>query len=274
MSVMGFKIEADFGDKIEKSAIPAVDFQHVLCVGPTGSGKTASLILPTLEDRIARGHAIIFFDHKGHEHKKVKHLAKNVGRLDDVVEIGKPHASYINLMAELDTIRLKEMINDNGMSKDPYWANSAANLLEDLVSLLRRLHAIVQTLYKFDGLDEKLLEIFRELKEYGIDIYEKPSFQTLSKIIATPKKLLRFKDIVSTLPNDLERIIQEECEIKEEEMVQLRLVFAKILTLQKGIETSDRFTISQDKSDTNSGNNGDRPTFCVSQIHRIPRTPL
>ncbi len=252
---MGFKIETNFDTKREKKIIPAVDFQHVLCEGATGSGKTASLILPTLEHRIERGHAVIFFDHKGHEHKKVKHLAEKAGRLEDVVEIGKPHASYINLMAELDTIRLKEMINDNGMSRDPYWANSAANLLEDLVSLLRRLHTIVQKLHQFEGLDEKLAKMFQELNEYGIDMYEKPSFQTLSKIIATPKKLLRFKEVVSTIPHNLEKIIQGKSEVSEKEVAQLRLVFAKILTLQKNIETSERFTLSQDKSDVNSGNN-------------------
>ena len=252
---MGFKIETDFGDKREKSIIPAVDFQHILCSGPTGSGKTASLILPTLEDRIQRGYTIIFFDHKGHEHKKVKFMAKQAGRLGDVVEIGKPHASYINLMAELDVIRLKEMITENGMSKDPYWANSAANLLEDLVSLLRRLHTIVRALKSFDGFEEKLFNILQELNDYGIDIYEKPSFQTLSKIIATPKKMLQFKELVSTIPHTIEEMLHDNDMYEKADMVGLRLIFGKILTLQKVLEASDRFTLSQDKSDTNSGNN-------------------
>jgi len=252
---MGFKVERDLTKKREENVIPAVDFQHVLCEGATGSGKTASLVLPTLEDRIQRGHAVIFFDHKGHEHKKVKYLAKKAGRLDDLVEIGKPHASYINLMAELDTIRLKEMINDNGMSKDPYWANSAANLLEDIVSLLRRLYTIVSALKSFDGFDEKLLNILQELNDYGIDIYEKPSFQTISKIISTPKKMLQFKELVSTIPNDIEGMLHDNDMYEQADMPKLRLIFGKILTLQKNLESSDRFTLSQDKSDTNSGNN-------------------
>ncbi len=252
---MGFKTETGFGEKREKSVIPAVDFQHVLCEGATGSGKTASLVLPMLEDRIKRGHAIIFFDHKGHEHKKVKHLAQKAGRLDDVVEIGKPYGSYINLMAELDTIRLKEMINDNGMSKDPYWANSAANLLEDIVSLLRRLYMIVLALKTFEGFDEKLFKMLEELNDFGIDMYEKPSFQTLAKIIATPKKLSRFKEIVSELPSALERMLFEHKVQIQSDTAKLRLIFAKILTLKKVLESSDRFTLSTDKSDTNSGNN-------------------
>ncbi len=252
---MGFKIETECKEGREENVVPKADFQHILCSGPTGSGKTASLILPTLEDRIQREHTIIFFDHKGHEHKKVKYLAKKAGRLNDVVEIGKPHASFINLMAELDTIRLKEMITENGMSKDPYWSNSAANLLEDLVSQLRRLHTIVRALKSFDGFDEKLFNILQELNNYGIDIYEKPSFQILSKIIATPKKMLQFKEIVSTLPNSLEKMLREDDEHTQFEDVSLRMVFAKILTLKKVLDSSDRFTLSQDKSDTNSGNN-------------------
>jgi len=255
MSVIGFKTETTFENKKENNVIPLVDFQHVLCEGATGSGKTASLILPTLEDRIERGHAVIFFDHKGHEHMKVKYLAKKAGRLDDVVEIGKPHGSYINLMAELDTIRLKEMISDNGMNRDPYWANSAANLLEDLVSLLRRLYTIISALKSFDGFDEKLLNILQELNDYGIDIYEKPSFQTISKIIASPKKMLQFKELVSTIPNDIEEMLHNNDMCAQTDMMRLRLIFGKMLTLQKTLESSDRFILSQDKSDTNSGNN-------------------
>jgi len=255
MTVMGFKVEAGSGEKREKNVVPSVDFQHVLCEGATGSGKTASLILPTLEDRINRGHAIIFFDHKGHEHQKVKYLAKKAGRIDDVVEIGKPYGSYINLMAELDTIRLKEMINENGSSKDSYWANSAANLLEDIVSLLRRVYMIVLALKPFSGFDKKLLEMLEELKDYGIDMYEEPSFQTLAKIIATPKKLSCFKEIVSVLPDALEMMLREDDEHTQSIEVQLGLIYAKILTLKKSIEASDRFTLSTEKSDTNSGNN-------------------
>ena len=96
MEPMGFRINGMSAHIETNKAIPPIDFQHVLCEGATGSGKTASLILPILDDRLQRGHTIIFFDHKGHEHKKVKALAKRAGRLKDVVEIGKPHASYIN----------------------------------------------------------------------------------------------------------------------------------------------------------------------------------
>jgi len=252
---MGFKIETGFGDEKGKNVIPAVDFQHVLCVGPTGSGKTASLILPTLENRIERGHAIIFFDHKGHEHKKVKHFAQKAGRLGDVVEIGKPHAAYINLMAELDIIRLKEMVKDVAASKDPYWANSAANLVEDIIRPLRKLHDVVNALKEYAIFEMRAEEVFNGLEDFGIDIYKKPSFQTLALIIAFPKKLTMYKDIISSIPHELERILDDDYIHGNDEIQNRQQILAKVLSLKKSIQAASRFIVSEEKSDTNSGNN-------------------
>ena len=100
---------------------------------------------------------------------------------------------------------------------------------------------IVLVLKPFKGFDEKLLKILQELNDYGINIYEKPSFQTLAKIIATPRKLTQFKEIVSVLPNALEIMLREDDEHTQSNGVQLRLVFAKILTLQKVLKSSERF---------------------------------
>ena len=255
MEAMGFRIDGINTQSKISSAIPPVDFQHVLVEGSTGSGKTASLILPTLEDRLERGHMIIFFDHKGHEHKKVKHLAQEAGRMSDVVEIGKPHASYINLMAELDTIRLKDIVKEQGMSKDPYWSNSAANLLEDIVAPLRRLHDIVNALKKYDLFNIRSLEMLMELNEFGIDIYIKPSFQTISHIVSLPKKLSQYKKILSNLPPEIEGLLQDDFESEKPEIRNRRQILAKILSLKMSIQASSRFTLSEDKSDVNSGNN-------------------
>ena len=54
MEPMGFRINEMSAHIETNKAIPAVDFQHVLCEGATGSGKTASLILPTLEDKLKK----------------------------------------------------------------------------------------------------------------------------------------------------------------------------------------------------------------------------
>ena len=255
MNPMGFKIDSNNTQNRVKTAIPPTDFQHILCEGATGSGKTASLILPTLEDRLEKGHMVIFFDHKGHEHKKVKHLAQEVGRIKDVVEIGKPHASYINLMAELDTIRLKDMVKDQGMHRDPYWSNSAANLLEDIVAPLRRLHDIVNALKKYALFEVRSHQMLKELTEFGIDIYIKPSFQTISRIVSSPKKLSQYKKILSGLPLEIEVLLQDDFESEKSEITNRRQILAKILSFNVSLQASSRFTLSEEKSDVNSGNN-------------------
>jgi hypothetical protein len=257
MEAMGFRING-LNKPINKNnvVIPPVDFQHVLCKGATGTGKTASLILPTLADRLKKGHTVIFFDHKGHEHKKVKALAKEVGRLDDVVEIGKPHTSYINLLAELDVIRLKEMIKEKGMSKDPYWSNSAANLIEDVMGPLRKLYDIVQLLKKDNAFAKKGTSFLNDLKDFGIDIEKEPSFQTLSFIIANPHRLLKYKEIVVKIPDTIANMLKsKKLTYEGYELIFRRQLLGKILSLKKTIKATDRFTLSEDKSDTNTGNN-------------------
>ena len=252
---MGFRIETDFDEKREKNVVPAADFQHILCEGPTGSGKTASIIFPTLADRLKKKHTVIFFDHKGHEHKKVKYLAEKAGRLNDVIEIGKPHASYINLLAELDTIRLKDMVRDYGKSKDPYWSNSAANLVEDIITPLRKIYDIVNALKEYSIFQMRAEEVLMGLEGFGIDIYKKPSFQTLALIIAFPKKLTMYKDIISSIPHELERILDDDYIHGNDEIQNRQQILAKVLSLKKSIQAASRFIVSEEKSDTNSGNN-------------------
>lgn len=48
------------------------------------------IYLSKLIERMKLNHGILIFDIKGNEHLAVKSLAKEAGRLDDVLEIGKP----------------------------------------------------------------------------------------------------------------------------------------------------------------------------------------
>ena len=52
----------------------------------------------TLEQRIKDKDAILFFDYKGKEHQAVKFFAKENGRFNDVIEIGKDWGKSINLL--------------------------------------------------------------------------------------------------------------------------------------------------------------------------------
>jgi len=253
---MGFRVSEAVETKNLKNCIPSVDFQHVLVEGATGSGKTASLILPTLEDRLRRGHTIIFFDHKGHEHKKVKSLANKLGRLENVVEIGKPHSAYINILAELDTVRLKEMIREVAGSRDPYWANSAAGLVEDIIVPLRKLYFIMELVKEYKVFQSAKLKIYDEFRSIGIDFDTKLSFQTISQIVSSPKALKKFKEVMGMFPQILKDTLHLDSEEGADEVQNKQQVYAKLLSLEKDMKAASRFILSEDKSDTNSGNNG------------------
>jgi len=249
-NTIGFRVDRR-GERNGESgyAIPPADFQHVLCVGATGAGKTASLILPTLKDRIERGHTIVFFDHKGHEHRKVKALAQQAGRLEDVVEIGKPHTAYLNLMNELDVLEVQTLIRGNDKTRDPYWSNSAANLAGDILVPLRRLFDLVQefeTWVPGPTLTSKL-------EAFGMAYDRAASFQTLSALIASPRKLKAFQEAIRKTANDLdERIVDI---YREHPLDQGRLLHARILAFWKSVENIGRFSLATEGEHVNSGNN-------------------
>ncbi len=254
MRQVGFKTSDNCKDYKKNDVIPSVDFQHILISGDTGSGKTSTLILPILSDRIAKNHAILFFDHKGHEHKKVKQLAKNVGRLDDVVEIGKPHCAHLNIFSELDLVRLKEVVREMGMSRDPYWSNSAANVLEDITLTYRALHDIVRQLSEYDPFLQVAESFFAELDEFGIDIFKEPTFQMIALIVSSPQNFKLYRKLIADFPYQLEKFIKNDL-LHAASIKNVEVLLGKVLLLKSKIETTNRFRISEDKSDANVGNN-------------------
>ena len=86
-TIMGFLQNSTEIEKSKIHTIPPMDFRHVFITGATGSGKTASIIMPTLLDRIEKNNAIIFFEFKGHEHRKIKKMALANNRLNDILEL-------------------------------------------------------------------------------------------------------------------------------------------------------------------------------------------
>jgi len=287
MRPMGFRV-GDSGEKTKAVAMPC-DFQHGICTGMTGSGKTASLILPVMKDRLQRGHGVLAYTYKGHEHLKIKHLAKEAGRLEDVIEIGKPHGKYINLMASLDQngIRdvLEELISGLESKGGDYWTLAAARLGANVVDILRKIHNIdtlmSETFEHKPNIRRVIVEESAKDEKKLVD-YEypkgEPSFKMLAEIVKTPKTLKHFYSGLDGLIRNIRRVVKLEKElyfqdseeafeyslfidekVPEEldgiEHTKIRKVVLSLLRLEKTIAPYKGFIIDTN-SDDGTGNNG------------------
>jgi hypothetical protein len=250
METIGFK-SPEQGIRHSNSVIPPIDYQHALCIGATGSGKTASFILPTIQDRIARGHTVIFFDHKGHEHAKIKHLALQAGRLHDVVEIGKPHGMHINLLSELDIIRVKDLIRSIGHLNDAYWTNSAANMVEDIIAPWRNLYDI----YKLCRNDTRFESIRQFCTIKDIDLSRPVSFKMLTQYTRSAKIFTEYQALMIKTADNLLGFLDYALANYPVEEHSRRHLMGKVLELREQAETLERISIDAKGNDVNSGNN-------------------
>ncbi|MCX6051036.1 MAG: type IV secretory system conjugative DNA transfer family protein [Campylobacterales bacterium] len=155
--------------------IPLVDvkFTHSLCIGQTGSGKTSSFVYPNLLNRLKLGHGVLFFDIKGSEHKAIKKLAKDVNRLQDVLEVGKPWGENINILKDFNSrtfsTLLTSLVGDpKDAGQNAYFYNAAIALGLNIFNILK-LCSIIS----------------KEIRELGIEVsfelYEFFSFSDLYK---------------------------------------------------------------------------------------------
>jgi len=235
------------------------DFMHGLCEGATGSGKTASFILPVMDDRLKRGHGVLIYTYKGHEHKKIKYLANRCARLNDVIEVGKPFGSYINILELFTKETLQNLfLNLLGSTKDNYWELSASRLGINILEILRSIYKIKKLyLEEFDK-DFDLFDIeLKDKKDEDSTIYsypfEEPTFKTLAKITKSPAQLKRFFKASSQLVKDIEEQLESIDFKKNEKFIKKALL--ALYKLMENVENYKDYSISEDSSDA-SGNNG------------------
>jgi len=273
MRPMGFRIDRE-EETAEKILMPC-DFMHIICTGATGSGKTASLILPAMQERLKRGHSIIAYTYKGHEHRKIKHLAKIENRLEDVMEIGKPHGRYINLMAslELSAIQktLESLIGGGVSSKgDNYWTVSASRLGVGVVDISRKLNKLDSLITaefgdKHNIREVKVKEKDKEDKNVMVE-YEyaegEPSFKTLVEITKSPRNIKRFFSGIESVIRKVKSIVRAPRdlfdEVEEKNTMDARMVkkvAIALLRLEKSFLPYKDFSISLSEGEA-SGNNG------------------
>ena len=135
-------------------------FTHAIAFGQTGSGKTTGFIYPNLEKRIFAGHGILLYDYKGQEHTSVKHFAQKAGRLDDVIEIGKPWGEQINLIGNMGEEELDHFFDAalRHSEENKYWQNTAKSLGQSVLKVLFSVEQFVKTYLDLCGVDNRLTE--------------------------------------------------------------------------------------------------------------------
>ena len=257
---MGFSINDNSKDTVN-AQIPAMDFRHVLIEGSTGNGKTASFILPTLNDRISRNNAIIFFEHKGHEHRKIKLLAEQNNRLSDVIELGKVTGSYINILAMFDSNMLTSVITKLCGNEDIYWSMASAQLAVRVVELHRKLHKIGDILVSTFAVDKEIFTVNlmdEHFSEYGmLKIEEEASFLTLAKIVRTPNSLTSFFKKLKVIQKVIDKEIQiiYKVHVENEKYInKIKMLISEFITFEELLDKYANFLV-EDSSEA-SGNNG------------------
>jgi hypothetical protein len=101
---------------------------------------------------------------------------------------------------------------------------------------------------------ENVREVFGELILYGINIFKTPAFSDIALIVSSAKSYKKFFKIIKDIPYKLERLFKDDY-FAHDEIENKMILLAKVLQLNKNIESAKRFSLSDEKSDVNTGNN-------------------
>lgn len=195
---MGF-IKSSSKQELGASILVKETFTHSIAFGQTGCGKTTSFIYPNLQNRLSLGHGILLYDYKGKEHASVKYLAEKAGRLEDVLEIGKPWGESINLVENMDEEEL-DVFFDNILKHgddNKFWQNSAKSLGQSVLKVLKAIEGFAREMALADESFEKENPKFIKSGKYKF-----PTKRTLASMIGvcnTFENLGKFIEGMGTL---------------------------------------------------------------------------
>ena len=120
--------------------------KSVMIIGSTGSGKTASVILPMIKNCIKENMGGVILDVKGNLRAKVRAIADSYGRIDDIVEFGASETAcktnIIGAMEDYIVTDLFKTLCSYGMSRDgngQFFYMSGAKICSDVYKCLNML---------------------------------------------------------------------------------------------------------------------------------------
>lgn len=175
-------------------------FTHSCAIGQTGCGKTTSYIYPNIEARIKSGHGLLVYDYKAKDHAVVKVLAKRHGRLDDVVELGKPWGENINIIKQLSLAEFTTFMRHvyEGHS-DAYWSDASVNITTAIMDVQRCLEKLCHDVAPINH--HQLLNSVLKLKHHY-----KP-LSTLSHLMSVVQSVKILRNYSTHLKPLLERLL-------------------------------------------------------------------
>lgn len=194
---MGFN-KAIASQQKEATILIPETFTHAVCIGQTGSGKTTAFIYPNMQHRIEQGHGLLVYDYKGKEHTFVKHFADKSGRLNDIIEIGKPWGASVNLirhMSNEDLSRFFEGLLAHS-EENRYWSISAVALAIDVLDVIGALDEL-RVSFERNG------KTFTKSSTYfTTQNFNYPTVKSISSLLEctrTPSHLISFVDDLEDL---------------------------------------------------------------------------
>lgn len=202
MRKMGFIIEKETTPVSNNSLIVAKDYTHSCSIGQTGSGKTSCYIYPNLQQRIKDGDSILFFDYKGKEHQAVKYFAKQNGRFNDVIEIGKDWGKSINIIKYMSKGDLEDFIkNIVSMEKsNEYWARAGSNIAVSILSIISDYDKFITLVENHPKKDE--LFIFCIKDDSSKNIPRAKTLYSLYEIVKSTESVKEFHEHMSSFTED------------------------------------------------------------------------
>lgn len=203
---------------------------HTLLIGGTGSGKTQSIILPTINVTATTDESLIIYDSNGEIYQRTANLLRDKGYEVLILNYTNPNTSvcYNPLMLAYqfyqeekidESIKLIEdigyyLLKENDSRSDPFWENMAVDLFTGISFYLfenakeneinlSSIYNIIEKLNNDEDYENFIKKIDKE-KLYGKYLNEVLSnpFDTTKSIISVAKFLLKpfvFKDKLSKM---------------------------------------------------------------------------